>query len=191
MGAVYLDGGVRGRAPRRGAAVRRRRWRTSRRRRASTTSRACRSARRRCSRRRRCTASWARRGPTTTSGSRWRCRWPAASTAARSGESKKEAEQSAAAEALAILEGEAEEPVGDATPTPAELARRDPRGRAGGRAAAARRGFEAHLVGGGVRDMLLGRPPADFDLATDAEPEEVVEMFGHTFAIPTGLKHGR
>ena len=27
---------------------------------------------------------------------------------------------------------------------------------------------EAHLVGGGVRDMLLGRPPADYDVATDA-----------------------
>ena len=52
------------------------------------------------------------------------------------------------------------------------------------------RGFEAHLVGGGVRDMLLGRPPADFDLATDAKPEKVLEVFGHSFAIPTGLQHG-
>jgi tRNA nucleotidyltransferase (CCA-adding enzyme) len=52
------------------------------------------------------------------------------------------------------------------------------------------RGFEAHLVGGGVRDMLLGRPPADFDLATDAKPEKVLEIFGHSFAIPTGLQHG-
>lgn len=52
------------------------------------------------------------------------------------------------------------------------------------------RGFEAHLVGGGVRDMLLGRPPADFDLATNARPEEVLEIFGRSFAIPTGLQHG-
>jgi len=52
------------------------------------------------------------------------------------------------------------------------------------------RGFEAHLVGGGVRDMLLGRPPADFDLATDAKPEKVLETFGHTFTKPTGLQHG-
>ena len=44
-------------------------------------------------------------------------------------------------------------------------------------------------MGGGVRDMLLGRPPADFDLATDAKPETVLEIFG-TFAIPTGLQHG-
>jgi tRNA nucleotidyltransferase (CCA-adding enzyme) len=50
-------------------------------------------------------------------------------------------------------------------------------------------GHQAHLVGGGVRDMLIGRPPADFDLATDARPEEVVALF-KTYAIPTGLKHG-
>ena len=51
-------------------------------------------------------------------------------------------------------------------------------------------GHEAHLVGGGVRDMLLGRPPADFDVATDAVPETVMELFGKNFAVPTGLKHG-
>ncbi len=51
-------------------------------------------------------------------------------------------------------------------------------------------GQQAHLVGGGVRDMLIGRPPADFDLATDARPEAVLELFGQSFAIPTGLKHG-
>jgi tRNA nucleotidyltransferase (CCA-adding enzyme) len=51
-------------------------------------------------------------------------------------------------------------------------------------------GFEAHLVGGGIRDMLIGRAPADFDVATRARPEEVVDLFGNTFAIPTGLQHG-
>jgi tRNA nucleotidyltransferase (CCA-adding enzyme) len=51
-------------------------------------------------------------------------------------------------------------------------------------------GHQAHLVGGGVRDMLLGRPPADFDVATDAVPEAVLALFGSAFAIPTGLKHG-
>jgi tRNA nucleotidyltransferase (CCA-adding enzyme) len=51
-------------------------------------------------------------------------------------------------------------------------------------------GHQAHLVGGGVRDMLLGRLPNDFDVATDAVPEAVLALFGHTFAIPTGLKHG-
>ena len=38
-------------------------------------------------------------------------------------------------------------------------------------------GFEALLVGGGVRDLLVGLSPKDFDVATDAEPEQVREVF--------------
>lgn len=38
-------------------------------------------------------------------------------------------------------------------------------------------GYQAHLVGGGVRDLLLGREPKDFDVATDAHPEEVRSLF--------------
>lgn len=38
-------------------------------------------------------------------------------------------------------------------------------------------GYEGHLVGGGVRDLLLGREPKDFDIATDAKPEQVKEVF--------------
>ena len=38
-------------------------------------------------------------------------------------------------------------------------------------------GFTALLVGGAVRDLLLGRKPKDFDLATDARPEEVKRLF--------------
>ena len=38
-------------------------------------------------------------------------------------------------------------------------------------------GFQAHLVGGGVRDLLLGHEPKDFDIATNAEPEEVRGVF--------------
>ncbi|MGM0594927.1 MAG: polynucleotide adenylyltransferase PcnB [Pseudomonadota bacterium] len=38
-------------------------------------------------------------------------------------------------------------------------------------------GYEAYLVGGGVRDLLLGREPKDFDIATDARPEEVKQLF--------------
>ncbi|MEX1081134.1 MAG: polynucleotide adenylyltransferase PcnB, partial [Halofilum sp. (in: g-proteobacteria)] len=38
-------------------------------------------------------------------------------------------------------------------------------------------GFEAHLVGGGVRDLLLGLEPNDFDVATDATPEEIRSLF--------------
>jgi len=38
-------------------------------------------------------------------------------------------------------------------------------------------GYQAYLVGGGVRDLLLGREPKDFDVATDARPEQVREVF--------------
>jgi len=38
-------------------------------------------------------------------------------------------------------------------------------------------GFEAYIVGGGVRDLLLGKAPKDFDVATDATPEQVQEVF--------------
>ncbi len=51
-------------------------------------------------------------------------------------------------------------------------------------------GHQAHLVGGGIRDLLLGRPPTDFDVATDAHPQQVMALFGSRYAIPTGLQHG-
>ncbi|MCK5263916.1 MAG: polynucleotide adenylyltransferase PcnB, partial [Gammaproteobacteria bacterium] len=38
-------------------------------------------------------------------------------------------------------------------------------------------GYEAYLVGGAVRDLLLGKHPKDFDVATDATPEQVKELF--------------
>ncbi len=38
-------------------------------------------------------------------------------------------------------------------------------------------GYQAHLVGGGVRDILLGLKPKDFDIATDASPEQVKSLF--------------
>lgn len=38
-------------------------------------------------------------------------------------------------------------------------------------------GFQAYLVGGGVRDLLLGREPKDFDVVTDAHPEQVRKLF--------------
>jgi poly(A) polymerase len=40
-------------------------------------------------------------------------------------------------------------------------------------------GFSAYLVGGCIRDLLLGRRPKDFDIATNAEPEEVKELFSN------------
>lgn len=44
-------------------------------------------------------------------------------------------------------------------------------------------GYEAYLVGGGVRDMLLGREPKDFDVATSASPEEVRQLFRNCVLI--------
>jgi len=40
-------------------------------------------------------------------------------------------------------------------------------------------GYQAYLVGGGVRDLLLGREPKDFDVATSARPEQVKAVFGN------------
>ena len=44
-------------------------------------------------------------------------------------------------------------------------------------------GHQAYLVGGCVRDILLGREPADFDVATDATPEQVMQLFPQTYAV--------
>src|ERR1700739_4649360 len=49
-------------------------------------------------------------------------------------------------------------------------------------------GFGAFWVGGCVRDFLLGREPEDFDIATDAKPGDVEELFPRT--IPVGKKFG-
>jgi poly(A) polymerase/tRNA nucleotidyltransferase (CCA-adding enzyme) len=49
-------------------------------------------------------------------------------------------------------------------------------------------GFQCYLVGGAVRDMLLGGLVQDFDIATDALPEDVTRIFRRV--IPTGIKHG-
>jgi tRNA nucleotidyltransferase (CCA-adding enzyme) len=49
-------------------------------------------------------------------------------------------------------------------------------------------GWAAWFVGGCVRDRLLQRPVADWDVATDAPPETVLALFDR--AIPTGLQHG-
>ena len=45
------------------------------------------------------------------------------------------------------------------------------------------RGFEAYIVGGAVRDLLVGLKPKDFDVATDATPEEVKACFRRAFII--------
>ena len=51
-------------------------------------------------------------------------------------------------------------------------------------------GHAAYAVGGCVRDSLLGQIPHDWDLCTSATPEQVLELFGETHCIPTGLQHG-
>ena len=45
------------------------------------------------------------------------------------------------------------------------------------------RDHKAYLVGGCVRDLLLGREPADYDVASDATPEEVMRIFPDTYAV--------
>ena len=45
------------------------------------------------------------------------------------------------------------------------------------------RGYESYLAGGCVRDLLLGREPADYDVATSATPDVVLELFPRTFAV--------
>ncbi|MBR5468437.1 MAG: CCA tRNA nucleotidyltransferase [Firmicutes bacterium] len=49
-------------------------------------------------------------------------------------------------------------------------------------------GYEGYIVGGCVRDAIMGIPPHDWDMTTSAKPEEVKSIFSHTF--DTGIKHG-
>ena len=51
-------------------------------------------------------------------------------------------------------------------------------------------GYEAHLVGGCVRDLLRGVEPHDWDICTSARPEETESCFAGRRIIETGLKHG-
>ncbi len=49
-------------------------------------------------------------------------------------------------------------------------------------------GFEAFCVGGAVRDHIMQRVPGDYDVTTNATPEEIIATFEKT--VPTGIKHG-
>lgn len=51
-------------------------------------------------------------------------------------------------------------------------------------------GYEAFVVGGSLRDILLGKEPHDWDVTTSAFPETVASLFPDKHVIPTGLKHG-
>jgi len=53
-----------------------------------------------------------------------------------------------------------------------------------------RHGFEAYAVGGCVRDALMGIRPNDFDITTDATPDEVKRIFSDVPVIETGIEHG-
>ena len=50
------------------------------------------------------------------------------------------------------------------------------------------RGKRAWIVGGCVRDLIMGRSASDWDVATDARPDELTRIFPR--AIPTGFEHG-
>ena len=51
-------------------------------------------------------------------------------------------------------------------------------------------GESAYVVGGSLRDMILGNEPHDFDVATSAEPDRVCEIFSDMRTIKTGIAHG-
>lgn len=50
-------------------------------------------------------------------------------------------------------------------------------------------GYQGYIVGGCVRDLLLGREPHDWDMTTSARPQETMALFDG-YSIPTGLQHG-
>ena len=50
-------------------------------------------------------------------------------------------------------------------------------------------GYSPYLVGGCVREMLRGKAPSDYDMTSDALPQEVLRLFSES-AHPTGLQHG-
>jgi len=51
-----------------------------------------------------------------------------------------------------------------------------------------KKGFTAYLVGGAVRDIFLKKKASDWDVATNATPQDVIKMF--KFVVPTGIEHG-
>lgn len=51
-------------------------------------------------------------------------------------------------------------------------------------------GFEAFLIGGAVRDFIMGRELGDIDITTNAEPKEVEKVFADFKVIETGIRHG-
>lgn len=50
--------------------------------------------------------------------------------------------------------------------------------------------FSAYVVGGAIRDSFLGREVHDWDICTNALPEDIIKIFSKHTVVPTGLKHG-
>ena len=51
-------------------------------------------------------------------------------------------------------------------------------------------GYESYVVGGCVRDSIMGIAPHDWDVCTSALPEQVIDVFKDYKVIPTGIQHG-
>lgn len=51
-------------------------------------------------------------------------------------------------------------------------------------------GYQGYLVGGSVRDMIMGKETGDYDICTSAHPEEIKNIFNQYTVIETGIKHG-
>ncbi|MCM1132925.1 MAG: HD domain-containing protein [Ruminococcus flavefaciens] len=51
-------------------------------------------------------------------------------------------------------------------------------------------GFQAYIIGGCVRDMIMGREVHDFDITTNALPQQIIDTFPGEKVIATGIKHG-
>ena len=52
------------------------------------------------------------------------------------------------------------------------------------------KGYDAHLVGGCIRDSLLNKKPHDWDICTSATPDEMREIFNNFKIVDTGSKYG-
>jgi len=51
-------------------------------------------------------------------------------------------------------------------------------------------GYQAYIVGGCVRDILLNKNPKDYDITTNALPQQIISLFSNYYIIDKGLKHG-
>ncbi|HCJ57399.1 MAG TPA: hypothetical protein DHV55_08575 [Clostridiaceae bacterium] len=51
-------------------------------------------------------------------------------------------------------------------------------------------GYEAYLVGGCIRDILMGKSPKDWDITTSAMPDEVFKAFYDKSVVATGERYG-